>query len=414
MQRYNRFREDGDYKSYQPFMITGTYPGGGTPLDPGFGWPALTRLSRMWDNKTTRARDDRTIRPMLHQKWAYEGTRYPTTLIDHGWYVIPQPGVLPEIDPAAVANYLPFPDGSLLDGLNESAFNAFSARFPEQVSFPEFALGLRELKALLPEVQETVQQSIASGFLVKKFGWDNLTSDLRKLGALAANVEKRMIFLRESYGKPTTLHFYRPNVHSIPNGVVYERRLNDVWGTKMELMTYRCDYRATTTLLQYLEHLNDVIGYVRAFSGALGLNNPLKAVWVNLPGSFIIDWFIDVSKALDRLATIQPAEVWNTYNTCYTLKQTALFRVGVVDQYASPWKPFVAGSTTGTLRYTAYRREVGLPLTSDFIVHGVTNPDQLLLLAALAFANTRHQSDWDLTPSQTSEHVDIDYSGYTE
>jgi len=266
---------------------------------------------------------------------------------------------------------------------NQEAFNSFSDRFPAKISGAEFAQGLLELTALLPKLQATVSQSIASNYLNKKFGWDNLISDLRQFASLVGSIRERMEFLKRTYGKPTKLHFAKKDL--IPRGTysyVDEWSPARSWGVRLTLEDYFCDYNAGATLLQELSHIDDLIGWLRAIVISLGLNNLAESIWKTSRLSFVVDWVFNVSGSLHRLAAIQPAEKWDVYDVSSSIKLYGIFKVeqfnrDVVD---GPGNPDVF---LGYLTLTRYQRWAGLPLDLSLFTPSSMSPDQLVLLSAM-------------------------------
>lgn len=327
------------------------------------------------------------VKPVLNYDVRYRGAYLQPFNGDWGSTITPS-AFLPYLPIGNVVSAAPLPSDNLMGSLHREAFNDFSTRFPEQLSFAEFAVGLRDLKQLLPSLQNSILKTLASLYLQKKFAWDNLLSDLNVLQSLIKGVEKRMKFLKDTYGKPTPLYFFRQRVteeETPQTATVYELELERAWGIRLVRTSHRCDYRASCMLLQQLEHIDDAIGYLRAIVGALGLNNPLKAVWVNLPMSFVVDWFFDVSTRLDTLARIEPAEPWSVYDICHSIKFSARFDVYQFTYPESLW----GGSSPspdrklGEVELKGYRRDLGLPFDVTSIGVDKLSPDQLVLLLAM-------------------------------
>jgi hypothetical protein len=135
-------------------------------------------------------------------------------------------------------------------------------------------------------------------------------------------------------------------------------------------------------LVQRLDHINDFIGWLRAIVISLGLNNPLLAVWQTTRLSFVVDWFLDVSAHLKRLASIQPAEEWNVSNVSSTYSWTVRFRVTQVNRDLIGQ----ADQTChlGFLDIKQYVRSVGLPVDLSVFTPSTCTPDQLVLMLAMA------------------------------
>jgi len=261
------------------------------------------------------------------------------------------------------------------------AFTSFAERFPPKISSAEFVQGLTQLKELLPQIGRSITQTIAGGYLTKKFGWDNLLSDLNTLSNLVASIRERMEFLKRTYGKPTKLYHREPNAHTLSSWSSLVELVRG-FGLRYDLLSYRCDFVAGASLLQTLEHIDDVIGWIRAITISLGLNNPLKAIWQTTRLSFVVDWFVDVSAHLDRLATVQPAETWDVFNISSTVVWSARISVTQVNQN------LLGGISNqecylGFLDLKWYERLVGLPVDLTVFTPSTLTPNQLVLLLAM-------------------------------
>jgi hypothetical protein len=265
----------------------------------------------------------------------------------------------------------------------QEAFNDFSDRFPTKISGAEFLQGLQELSALVPKVSHSLTQTVASNYLNKKFGWDNLISDLRQFASLVDSIRERMEFLKRTYGKPTKLRFKKPDLQSIPDGGwSLETNFDRSWTVRLVLKDYQCDFTAGATLVQELGHIDDAIGWLRAIVISLGLNDILGSAWKTSRLSFVIDWFVDVSGALKRLGAVQPADKWNVYDVSSSVKLKAVFELwqrndDVVDGAPNPER------FLGHMSLERYQRTIGLPLDLTVFTPSSTTPDQLVLISAM-------------------------------
>lgn len=308
---------------------------------------------------------------------------------DHGSTVTVN-GSMPSTDVAHLLDCIPYPPDAVLEPLYLEAFNRFTTAFPEVISGTEFAAGFLKLKELLPSISGDVIQDIASGHLTNEFGWQNLLSDLQKLSGLFDEVQTRLKRLRESLGKPTRGSFFRANIYNAigtQSTVTYEPR----WFYVYETVDYRCDFRSGCWITQWLAHLDDAIGQFRGFVGALGLDNPVKAVWVNLPLSFVVDWFFNISAHLDRLTKARPAEEWIIEGLTHSLKCSAKIRV--VQEIRSQVDPDVEIQRfpLGVVTANRYLRRNGLPLNQSLLPPiGDLTPEQLVLLLAMLSGRGRH------------------------
>lgn len=294
--------------------------------------------------------------------------------------------VFPPFTTDAVNSITPTISDADFYSLTREAFNYFSDAFPPQMSFSEFIVGMRDVAELLPQIQESMAKSFSGGYLNKEFGWDNLISDLNTLGNLFQLASDRLSYLKEIYGKPTRWGFFR-GMHdplTVANGSYVT--LNTLpWSggsITITLRTARADFRATASILQTLDYLNGTVGLIRSLVGALGLNNPVKAFWVNCPFSFVVDWFFHISDHLDTLTRLNPSTGWSVLNPTCSIKQYAVFDVSYED--VDPSRGLDDHRQLGSFRRDTYRRFVGLPLSlADLLPTSELSPTQLTLLLAL-------------------------------
>jgi hypothetical protein len=326
-----------------------------------------------------------TVSPVYHEKCRGVLTPLEPFTGDHGSTIVPL-NAQPSFAMDDVRLCVPPVSNSLRSQLCLEAFNVFSTEFPEKISFSEFLLGLGKLKELLPSISGDVLKDLASAQLSQSFGWDNLLRDLQRLSTLLHDVRSRLEWLKKTRGKPTRLGHFKRNVNEINvSSYVVERPVWDrAFLTSLELVAYRVDFRAGAWLRQYLNHLDDAIGMLRGLMGALGLSNPVKAVWVNLPFSFVVDWFFNISAHLDRLTQIKPAEEWILNSVTHSLKYSAAIDVyQFSDHMVDPDVPRGQRKYRGRLYYELYDRVVGLPISMDSLIPTDLSPNQLVLFAAL-------------------------------
>jgi hypothetical protein len=301
-------------------------------------------------------------------------------LADHALLAQPQNVPIP-MGVFDVTSILPSISNSLWSTLSEQAFNTLSDAFPPKISGSEFFLGLTKLKELIPSISGDVLRDLSGAFLSKKFGWDNLLSDLRKLSTAFNELSARMKFLKDTYGKPVKAGFYRRDVLPLEGHPFVKNTFFRGQATRLTVVDYQCDYRSGCRITQQLSHIDDLIGWIRAVTGAIGLNNPLKAVWVNLPFSFVVDWFLGVSTHLDRLARVNPAEMWDLGGLTCSMSEKARVRVDVVHEGIDgvPDSEYVAGF----INVERFTRRVGLPIGLDVFTISDLSPSQLTLLGAM-------------------------------
>lgn len=378
--KYMRSRSrGGDYNSY--FRDFSVSHGIGGPYPVG---TVTSTVETLFDSTTRKGKDGlyRNVTDCFHDKWTLNVHQYEPFYGTSGELIVPLdcPGYFGSL--ADLSALVPVIPDSLRSQLCEEAFNTFSDQFPEKISFAEFILGLQKLQDLLPKLERSLQKTFAGGFLTWKFGWENLLSDLRGFSNLIDSLQSRLDFLRKTLRKPTRLGYYKGNCFS--PSVIGDYSYNEPyygWGSKVVLTGYRCDFRSGGTLYQDLKHLDDLFGYFRALVGALGLNNPVKAIWVNLPFSFVADWFLGISKHLDRLTRVNAGEEWRVYNTNHSFKVHCTFKVFQVNDAVGPIAN--SGYVLGNITLDRFDRRVGLPIGWDVLTPTNLNPNQLALLFAM-------------------------------
>lgn len=271
----------------------------------------------------------------------------------------------------------PFPD-TLHSDLNLEAFSYFADAFPERISFSESVLGIRQLGDLIPRIGENIMKTISNGILTEKFGWENLLSDLSSLKSLSSAIDQRVAYLRSIYRKQTRLHFSRVLPGSLGSFPPYS--IEDSRGLRFDVVdpVSTFHYSATAWVFNTL-NLDGWFGTYRALIGALGLDNPLKAFWVNIPLSFVVDWFFKIDKHLDALTKFRDPD-WSVYAITNTTKVVTRFRVKVIHRDLISYPDY--SEDGGQVSISVYKRSLGLPVhLIDF--EGGLSPNQLVLFLAL-------------------------------
>lgn len=342
----------------------------------------LSTDHRYHDTKVTQRQN-----PVIHKKMVYRGGYLQTFPTDYGSHNQQLGSVLPMIEPAIIDSLIPIPLPSLRETLCLEAFNDFSTQFPQEMSLAEFTGGLFELKQLIPKLQGDFVKDLAALHLTNEFGWQSLLSDLDTLSKVLDRTRDRLSWLRERYGKPSKLAFFRKDVIAPTLGSsVYVEPVRSV-GFRYVLTSYQCDFRAGATLTQTMTHLDDAVGLVRGLTGAFGLDNPVKSFWELIPFSFVVDYFFPISSQLDRLTRVQPAEPWELSKVSHSFKTTATVEVIQVADHQLGG-PYYTEYPLGHVSVSYYDRGVGLPVSLATLSPTSLSPDQLVLLLAI-FAGSK-------------------------
>jgi hypothetical protein len=280
--------------------------------------------------------------------------------------------------PFDVNNLLPVVPDSLWEGLCLEAFNEFSTQIPTEVSIANFTWELREIGELIPKISNSFLQSVSGGFLNFSFGWKPFVRDLQKLGSLFNTVNSKIDYLVATYGKQVRLGFYRGRVI---DDVIPLPTLATVGGNPycaIGVVGHRADFRAGGRLYHELRGLKTISGDIRAFISALGLNNPVKAIWDAIPFSFIAGWFTRIGTHLNTLAVNPFKGRWDVTNLSFSLTERIVL-------YAFKNEPLqsIFMMDMGRIEVKRYTRLDGFPIgVSSFNLEDL-NPSQLTLLAAL-------------------------------
>lgn len=328
----------------------------------------------LWPNSDTmqRAFDATSLKPVV--PWEQYGAGSTQ-------YCIPTDGALPRCSESIVFN-VPFASDDLVYEFAWDSFQKFSTQIPTDVSIANFVWELQEVGQLLPSLEKNVQKTISGAYLSEKFGWEPLLKDLQVLTGILSTVQRKINFLKSTYGKKIRLGNYRGDALTVGTGSLSpHNQLIETWDSPDRreawvLKRYRCDLRAGGRLYHELEGLNDLYGYCRAMLVALGLDNPLKAVWQAIPYSFVVDWFLGLSRKLGGLS-INPFKGQFQVSD-FSVSVSTVFEWSV-SQVSAP-----SGSTPlGVVRAKQYERISRLPVQASYLTLNALSPQQLLLASAM-------------------------------
>jgi hypothetical protein len=193
-----------------------------------------------------------------------------------------------------------------------------------------------------------------------------------------------MKYLNDTFGIPTRLGFARQDVWPLPSGNIgTEVNLYPSYypfGYTYTLLDWRVDFRATAWIMQQLEYIHDLVGFLRVLVGSLGLNNPLKAFWNTIPLSFVVDWFFNVSQHLDNLSRLDPAVGWDIQQMTTSFTRSWSTRIRLYAPNVSPPRNVVFD---GVVKSKIYERGVGLSFPWTLLNPEDLSPSQLTLLLAM-------------------------------
>lgn len=264
-------------------------------------------------------------------------------------------------DPASIdVLHNPYPPSEVVGPIAGAAFQEFATQVPTQVSLGNFLYELRDIKGMIPKIQGSLARTVNGGFLGYQFGIKPFLSDLKKLSTAIDSVQKRLAFLRRSYGQPTRISFFRPDIYAHPNLNVRVDPAPDSLGIDHQwvLTHYRCDFVARGTLVQTLQGLDGALGFLKAASASMGFNNPAAIVWEAIPYSFVVDWFLHLDREVDKWV-FQPFEGgWNVTDVTSSVSSFS-----IIDAYVWPRRAFGnSWQHIYRIRRKAKKRTVGLPV----------------------------------------------------
>lgn len=277
---------------------------------------------------------------------------------------------------------------SVVNALSEEAWNYFSDVFPACLSFGEFVQGFTQLKDLIPEIQESITGTISGGYLNKSFGWDNLLADLNTLSGLFQRTLDRMDYFRRTYMIPTRLGFSRridwvPDSLNSTGGTTYPHisTINGVTDVVVELVEFSAVFRATAWIMQHLDYVTGLAGFMRVLFGELGLNNPVKAFWQTLPLSFLVDWFFKISTHLDNLTRLNPPTGWDVDDVTQSVDYRFAFKITQRSIYDPRGSYYPVQSWI--VHAGAYERQPNLSFRWELLNPEELSQTQLTLLLAM-------------------------------
>lgn len=302
----------------------------------------------------------------------------------------------------------PGPTGSQLHDFAWDALENATEQIPEEVSLANALIELREVGDLIITKWEGILKSGSKAFLSWQFGWKPMLSDIKKIVGVARAVQKRLKFLKETWGKPTTIHFAKPFSNSTyPEPSVPWDEPSTPWSGGMEgwaLMGLQATtsveqvkgtMSSTIVIYHELEGLDEAMAYAKALENALGLNNLPNTLWNAMPFSWMIEWFINVGHALKAIDVEPFKGKIQVLDACYSVKAEAEYGV-----YAGHPKMSSAGTLLngrynidriGRMTSESYMRARGIPVSSYIFLEDNYTLNQLAILLALLFANGKDE-----------------------
>jgi hypothetical protein len=201
--------------------------------------------------------------------------------------------------PLPVASHLPESD---LRMIRDDAYSSCRPSFSSDFSLINFLIELKQFGSLFKVTDEKwgLKDQVENNFLNWTFGWVPFASDLVNLHGAYKRVKNVWDHIKaNSDGSVVTVK---------SKGASKSRVENSSWAWQ------NCRTETTTTTLIQMRYILDVLDtdtgarstvpdgmYAASVAQALGLCADPSIVWNALPFSFVIDWFIPISDALERM-----------------------------------------------------------------------------------------------------------------
>nr|QXN75360.1 MAG: hypothetical protein [Grapevine-associated levi-like virus 7] len=264
----------------------------------------------------------------------------------------------------------------------DQAFEKLVPQVPQEVSLPNFLYELRDVAALVPKLDASMAKTVSGGYLNYQFGWKPFIGDLKKLGSLLDTVNRRLDYLRKTYGKETRISF-TTTFTAVDIGIsLFDPKSVGISQTSGGYTEFEGTFRCGAHLYHKLKGLDGLQGVMRGAAGALGLNNPAGVVWEAIPYSFVADWFGNLGEQIQRQA-YQPFEGdWDLRNMSHSFRYTF--------KHETWHGPKAYGADYPDVPYMSYRqsgehyeRGEGLPASGLYLTTTDFGPQQQKLAAAL-------------------------------
>jgi hypothetical protein len=279
---------------------------------------------------------------------------------------------------------IPFPPTDSYEDQIRKAIRRFFEQIPVEVEGYNFLSDLTRLHDLIPQLAESIGATIASGWLNWSFGWAPFLGDLKAIAGIAGRVQKRLQFLRDSWGKRTKLSYQKKFFWSPPLVPYYAEVGTSPFVTFCERSEYVATFKCGAWLTHHLDALDTKLTEIRAIGFALGFGNPIGAVWEAIPFSFILDWLSDATSVFDGFGinSLGQGDFWVRRPT-YSITVTGIVRLAQYTawDYVTGWNSPVY---RGTMQVSHYSRWSGIPEAPGLFDLDLLSPKQASLALAIA------------------------------
>lgn len=183
-------------------------------------------------------------------------------------------------------------------------------------SVPQSLRNARDLLSKILSKRETVQRA-SDLYLQKKFNVDPLRSDVKACKGIISNIKKRVRSLLSLQGKAVRSHYTceileHPDLHEEGTWRGFAGQINRTgwYCSDEQLYGVAKSSRHVSNVpsvfhvellytFRYTELQNQLAGLFSTLD-SLGLNLNPAIIWNAIPWSFVVDWFVGVSRALDN------------------------------------------------------------------------------------------------------------------
>lgn len=269
---------------------------------------------------------------------------------------------------------------------------------------PDQGLTLRELL-----------HSTADGYLQAEFNLLPLFSDVCAVFRAFAGLSKKMNNLVQNQGRLRTKHYSFPFIPAQFTGadaeVTYSLDLDQFTGTENngtgkigcyrayghqlhvkrqvlvdEPAIFHAEVEFNYHLSQYqLEHAQ-----VLTLLDLLGVNLSPAIIWNAIPWSFVVDWFVGVSRYLADRKVINMEPAINITRYMWSWRCTRKIKCYFEEVAGQTQKPLCPRTYLPTLYETIYRRDVDLPAYTNSLYGSGLSGTELSLGAALVTTRAWH------------------------
>jgi hypothetical protein len=252
-----------------------------------------------------------------------------------------------------------------------------------ELNLTNFLLELTDMSHIvrfLTKWSDTMLRKAAAGHLTWSFGVKPFLSDVKKVYQILGNYEDILSNFLSKRGKPQKRHFSKVFEDDTSSRTVASY-LSD-WAT------YESSHRKglLTATMHYTYDCPDIKtrrDKIRALRALLGLRLTAANVWEGIPFSFVVDWFLQVGKFIERTNTDLFPVTLTVVDYCYSYKGVATterYFYGAPNCYSGG----VPKVLTARGIQKIYVRRRTLPESGDYFINrGQFGRNQLALSASL-------------------------------